>query len=106
MKRKTRTEAVQSRATFREHFEETRLAAARILWQRAVQVSKLRHLARLREQTRLARRLGETKAKLIFEVCRLAPELVRVIHASDHERLFSVRFGDSRLHLPLRLLRW
>ena len=106
MKRKMRPAAVHPRTTFRELFEDTRLAAADAIWQRAIQVSKLRHLACLNERSRLARRLGEVKAKLIYEVCRLAPELVRIINASDHDRLFSVHFRASRLHLPLRLLRW
>lgn len=106
MNRKTRPAEVAARTTFRKLFEDTRLSAAEALWDRATQVSKLRHLARLQEQARLARRLGELKAKLIYEVCRLVPELIRIVHASDHDRLLSVHFRSSRLHLPLRLLRW
>jgi hypothetical protein len=106
MNRKTRSTALVPRITFRKLFEDTRLAAAESLWQRAIQVSKLRHLARVHEKARLARRLGEVKAKLIYEVCKLVPELVRIRHASDHDRLFSVHFRTSRLHLPLRLLKW
>jgi hypothetical protein len=105
MKQKARLCAAPSRMTFKELAESCRLEAADSIWHRAIVVSKLRHLARTKERTKLARRLGEVKARLIKEVCHLAPELVRVVRASDHDRLFSVRYrGGSRLHLPLRLV--
>ena len=96
-----------ARITFRQILEASRTAAAGHLWDRAELFSKLRHLAKLKHRAKTARRCGEYKAKLLGRLIRVAPDLVKVVPASDSDRLFSVRFlKRSQLHLPPCYVAW
>lgn len=104
---KTKNRSLTPRVTFRQMVAELRPEAVDHLWLQAVQFSRLRHLAVESKKSRAARRCGECKARLIGKVCRLAPELVKVVPASDSERLFSVRYRHRGwLHLPPRYVEY
>jgi hypothetical protein len=93
--------------TFRQIVESTRTTAAGILWDRAELFSKLRHLAIAKHRRKTARRCGEMKARLLGQLLRVAPDLVKVVPASDSDLLFSVRFRKrGQLHLPPRYVAW
>src|SRR5262249_48481460 len=95
------------RITFRQILESTRKTAAGLLWDRAEQFSKLRHLAKSTHHAKTARRCGEYKARLLGRLIRVAPDLVKVTLASDSSELFSVRFQKrGQLHLPPRYVAW
>jgi hypothetical protein len=95
--------AASVRLTFRQILETSRKASAGLLWDRAEQFSKLRHLAKSKHRARTARRCGEYKARLLSRLIRVAPDLVKVVPATDSDRLYSVRFQKrGQLHLPPR----
>src|SRR5262245_8848324 len=95
--------AASARITFRQILEASRKTAAAFMWDRAKQFSKLRHLAKLNHRARTARRCGEYKAKLLGHLIHVAPDLVRVVPATDSDGLCSVRFQQrGQLHLPPR----
>lgn len=93
------------RVTFRQILEASRKSAASLMWDRAEQFSRLRHLAKSAHRARTARRCGEFKAKLLGRLICVAPDLLKMVPATDSDGLCSVRFQDrGRLHLPPRYL--
>src|SRR5262245_53227531 len=93
------------RITFRQILETTRKSAAGLMWDRAEQFSRLRHLAKAMHRAKTARRCGEYKAKLLGRLIRVAPDLVKVIPATDSDGLCSIRFQTrGQLHLPPRYI--
>ena len=91
--------------TFRQIVEANLPLAAGRMWDRAEQFSKLRHLAKAKRRARTARRCGEYKARLLGRLLRVAPDLVKLIPATDSDRLFSVWFRRrGRLHIPPRYI--
>lgn len=91
---RSRTDA----CTFHDILAETRVAAARAAWTRAVWASRLRHLARGRAVAVLAR----VKLQAVTRAFQIAPELVRITLDNEHHvGLVSVVWNQSaRLHLP------
>jgi hypothetical protein len=97
--------AASVRVTFRQILEATRTSAAGLMWDRAEQFSRLRHLAKSAHRPRTARRCGEFKAKLLGRLIRVAPDLVKVVPATDSDGLCSIRFQKrGQLHLPPRYI--
>lgn len=93
------------RITFRQILEASRKSAAGLMWDRAEQFSQLRHLAKAMHRAKTARRCGEYKAKLLGRLIRVAPDLVKIIPATDLDGLCSIRFPNrGQLHLPPRYM--
>lgn len=92
------TRSGSSKHTFGEILEDTRAAAARTAWARAVSASHLRHLARGRAVAVLA----EVKLRAVMRAFQIAPDLIRVTVDDEHQvGLISVVWnGGTRLHLP------
>ena len=91
------------RKTFKEIVEEVRESCARLSWRKAALVSKLRHAAIAVGNRRIARRCGAAKDRHILRAIELAGDRIRVVEATDDNRLYSVRFRGERvhaLHLP------
>jgi len=97
--------APNARITFRQIVEAARQSAAGLMWDRAEQFSRLRHLAKAMHRAKTARRCGEYKAKLLGRLIRVAPDLVKVVPATDSDGLCSIRFPNrGQLHLPPRYM--
>ena len=84
--------------TFRDILKDTRPAAARAAWDRAVSASHLRHLAR----GRAAAVLEAVTLRAVTRALQIAPDLFRITIVDEYQvGLVSVVWsGGARLHLP------
>ncbi len=84
--------------TFRDILEDTRAAAARAAWARAVSASHLRHLAR----GQAVAALTEVTLRALTRALQIAPDLIRITIDDEHQvGLVSVVWNSgARLHLP------
>jgi len=90
------------RKTFKDILEATKLEAASNAWNRAVEASKLRHIAANQGERRSARKLAEIKVEAIRTAIGLLPEQITTSLDDDYQiGLLSIRWrGHGWLHLP------